>query len=566
MRAFIGWVCLLWIAAVAGCGSESEPAPTKATHALCSEQECFPYLCDETGEACTELVTRPDGATLTYVYDPASGRLKTITTAAGTVTRNYVNGQVSKLVASADNVTIDYGYAGSLATRQEWSGAVAGTHATEYNSDFRPISETVAGIGSNRVYYGYDADGLLICAALSSCDPASTDALALAYDYNGKNGLLKTVNLRTVSTSLTYNGFGELATETATAGTSALFSETYDTSAQPRDALGRILFNVEALLATGTLPASTTTFGYTYDSGGRIKTVSQGGTQTASYDYDPNGNRRSVTTSAGTTSGTYDDQDRLLTYGPYTYAYTANGELQTKTKSPNSEQTTYHYDAFGNLKRVDLPNGDWVGYLVDGQNRRVAKSLNGAVVKKWIYRDQLHPVEEFDAAGNLLKRFVYASGKNTPDFMIQAGVPYRILSDQLGSPRVVVNAITGAVVERMRHDEFGNVVEDTNVGFTPFGFAGGLYDADTGLVRFGARDYDPVVGRWIGKDPILFRGRQVNLYAYVDDEPVNRHDFAGLAPPRGFGELAKGAVKDSIPFAETAKACVVNAPRVYRGG
>ena len=34
----------------------------------------------------------------------------------------------------------------------------------------------------------------------------------------------------------------------------------------------------------------------------------------------------------------------------------------------------------------------------------------------------------------------------------------------------------------------GNITSDTNPGFQPFGFAGGLYDTDTGLTRFGARD------------------------------------------------------------------------------
>jgi RHS repeat-associated protein len=58
----------------------------------------------------------------------------------------------------------------------------------------------------------------------------------------------------------------------------------------------------------------------------------------------------------------------------------------------------------------------------------------------------------------------------------------------------------------MTHDAWGNVVQDTAPGFQPFGFAGGLWDADTGLVRFGARDYDSVTGRWTAKDPLIFDG------------------------------------------------------------
>ena len=57
---------------------------------------------------------------------------------------------------------------------------------------------------------------------------------------------------------------------------------------------------------------------------------------------------------------------------------------------------------------------------------------------------------------------------------------------------------------------------------------GGIYDPDTGLVRFGARDYDPEVGRWTSKDPILFASGQTNLYAYVNNDPVNRVDPTGL--------------------------------------
>jgi RHS repeat-associated protein len=74
---------------------------------------------------------------------------------------------------------------------------------------------------------------------------------------------------------------------------------------------------------------------------------------------------------------------------------------------------------------------------------------------------------------------------------------------------------------------WGNVTNDTSPGFQPFGFAGGLYDADTGLVRFGARDYDASVGRWVRKDPIFFGGGQANLYVYTGNDPVNHVDPTG---------------------------------------
>lgn len=77
------------------------------------------------------------------------------------------------------------------------------------------------------------------------------------------------------------------------------------------------------------------------------------------------------------------------------------------------------------------------------------------------------------------------------------------------------------------YSSFGEVT-GTGLDWMPFGFAGGIYDSDTGLVRFGARDYAPSVGRWVSKDPILFKGLSTNLYAYVFSDPLNDRDPSGL--------------------------------------
>jgi RHS repeat-associated protein len=92
----------------------------------------------------------------------------------------------------------------------------------------------------------------------------------------------------------------------------------------------------------------------------------------------------------------------------------------------------------------------------------------------------------------------------------------------------VVNASTGAVAQRIDYDEFGRVTLDTNPGFQPFGFAGGIDDRDVALVRFGARDYDATSGRWTGKDPILFSGSDSNTYGYALNDPLNLGDQTGL--------------------------------------
>jgi len=58
---------------------------------------------------------------------------------------------------------------------------------------------------------------------------------------------------------------------------------------------------------------------------------------------------------------------------------------------------------------------------------------------------------------------------------------------------------------------------------------GGIVDRDTGLIRFGARDYDPSIGRWIEKEPLGFEAAN-NFYQYASGDPVNWVDVTGLAP------------------------------------
>lgn len=144
-----------------------------------------------------------------------------------------------------------------------------------------------------------------------------------------------------------------------------------------------------------------------------------------------------------------------------------------------------------------------------------------------VYKDQLEPVAMVDGAGAVLQRYVYGTKSHVPDYVLASGQKYRIVSDHLGSVRMVVNTATGVVVQRMDYDEFGRVLSDSAPGWQPFGYAGGIVDGDTGLVRFGARDYDAQIGRWTAKDPIEFMGGS-NFFAYVENDPINRIDPTGL--------------------------------------
>ncbi|MGB8329016.1 MAG: RHS repeat-associated core domain-containing protein [Polyangiales bacterium] len=171
-----------------------------------------------------------------------------------------------------------------------------------------------------------------------------------------------------------------------------------------------------------------------------------------------------------------------------------------------------------------------VPQALDALGRRIGKLRDGNLEKGWLYADALNPIAELDQNGNIKATFIYGTRAHVPDAMVMTeGTVYRFITDHLGSVRLVVNAETGAVVQRMDYDAFGRVLQDTNPGFQPFGFAGGLYDDDTGLVRFGARDYDAYSGRWTAKDPVLFGGG-IQLYGYVNNDPINTIDPSGLFP------------------------------------
>jgi RHS repeat-associated protein len=381
------------------------------------------------------------------------------------------------------------------------AGQVAGTVSRTFNSDFRPRSVSVNGAAA--ASFQYDADGLL------------TQAGALAIGRDAASGRVSGTTAGAVTTSHAYSSYGELGSVSASSGASALYSYTLS-----GDALGRITDKTETVQGA----TSSTTYGY--DDAGRLTSVSKDGAVAESYSYDDNGNRLSGTNSGSTANGNYDAQDRMTAYGAASYTYGLSGDLRTSTAG--GQTTTYSYDALGNLLGVALPDGRTVEYVVDGVNRRVGKRVNGALVEGFLYDGQLRPVAWLDGAGAVKATFVYGLHVNVPEYMTTSAGAFRILTDHLGSPRLVVDTASGAVVQRMDYDSFGQVLQDTSPGFQPFGFAGGLYDRDTGLVRFGARDYDASTGRWANKDPIRFRGETTNLYEYGLGDPVNFIDPTGL--------------------------------------
>jgi RHS repeat-associated protein len=470
-------------------------------------------------------VTRPDGSTIAYGYDGA-GRLSTASIARGTTTFTY-NAQTGNVasITAPDGGRLAYGYDGSLLTDITATGAVPGTVHQTYDDNFRVIAQSVD--AGAPVAYQYDADGLL------------TGAGPMTLRYDAHNGLFTGSTLGPLHDAVTYDAFGDVTSYIAMTGTTALYAAQYTP-----DVLGRIAQRSE------TIGGATHTYAYSYDAAGRLVGVTQDNATTTTYSYDANGNRLSATgviSTTGTVQGTYDAQDRLTQYGVTTYSYNAAGDLVSKTDTAAHQTTGYVYDALGNLTAVTLPGGKLISYLIDGNNRRIGKKINGVLAQGFLYgANPLSPIAELDGSGNVVSRFIYASNGVVPDYLIRGGATYRIIADRLGSPRLVVNLATGAVAQRMDYDAFGDVIRDTNPGFQPFGFAGGLYDHDTGLVRFGARDYDAQTGRWTARDPLLFLGGQTSLYTYVDNDPVNARDPSGTIIPVLVGILVVGLISGAV--------------------
>ena len=386
-------------------------------------------------------------------------------------------------------------------TKETMTGPVNGEVGRVYDKFMRVATLTVNGAATN---YSFNNDGLLIGAG------------DITLSRDPQTGFLTGTALAAITDAYTYSTFGETSNYTAKVGGADLFNVQYT-----RDAIGRITTKSE------TIGGITTVYEYGYDLAGRLVSVKENGVTVSTYDYDANGNRITAVTKAGTFQGFYDLQDRMTKYGDADYTYTANGELTSKTDS--SGVTTYNYDVYGNLRSATMPDGTAIEYVIDGADRRVGKKINCALVQGFIYKDQLEPVAELDGAGNVVSTFVYASKGHVPDYMTKGGVTYRIISDHLGSVRLVINTSDNTITQRIDYDEFGNILSDSNPGFQPFAFAGGICDQHTKLTRFGARDYDALAGRWFSKDLILFSAGSHNVYEYAINDPVNLNDITGYA-------------------------------------
>ncbi|MGI9341965.1 MAG: PKD domain-containing protein [Gammaproteobacteria bacterium] len=478
------------------------------------------YHYDDDGRLVT--FTRPDGDVISLAYD-AGGRVASRTLIRNNVAlANYsltydAAGRVA--TESAPNgLTMTYAYDGPLLLAQEWSGLVSGKVSNVFDESFQVTSSSIN--DAFTVVLQRDDDSFLTAAG------------GLAISRDAQTGLATGSTFGNIETAVTYDEFDRFSSYDVAAGATSLYTTDYS-----RDAIGRIT-TLRETIETG----AELTYVYQYDNLGRLTGVERDGIVVEEYDYDLNGNRTSATVAGAVRAATYDAQDRLVTSGTGEYTHDANGRLIEVTAPGGT--TTFGYEALGMLESVGLPDGRSITYLVDSQGQRIGKKINDSLVQGFLYGGSRRVVAELDGTGAVVGRFVYA-GSMTPAWMMKGGESYRFVTDAVGSVRLVIDVATDAVVQRLDYDAFGNVTLDTNPGFQPFGFAGGVWDRDTGLVRMGFRDYDPAVGRFVTRDPILFAGSGSNLYTYAANDPINSVDPLGLEA-WDWGDFGGGVANEYI--------------------
>jgi RHS repeat-associated protein len=207
---------------------------------------------------------------------------------------------------------------------------------------------------------------------------------------------------------------------------------------------------------------------------------------------------------AGPARFLYDANGNLTSDGSTNFVYDAENRLVSAFGAKNA---TLAYDPLGRLWQVSGPSGT-TRFLYDG--------------------DDL--IQERDGNGNLLRAYVHGPGADEPLMWYEytAGWSRRFLhADHQGSIVAAADS-SGNAIAINAYDSWG-IPNRTGIELGRFGYTGQAWLPELGLYHYKSRAYSPTLGRFMQVDSVGYEGG-INLYAYVDNDPVNEEDPTGNCP------------------------------------
>jgi RHS repeat-associated protein len=273
------------------------------------------------------------------------------------------------------------------------------------------------------------------------------------------------------------------------------------------------------------------TSNYQYDDLNRLlsASVSNGpNPYTQGRTYDPLGNITQRTDNGTPTNYTYDTNNKphaVRQVGTQTYQYDSNGNMI------NRAGDTLHYDVEDHLTQVVTSGGVTTDYVYNGDGVRVKKVANGIST---FYIGNYYVVS-VNGQVTTASKYYYFGGLRVA--VKVGGTLYYLHVDHLDSTSVATDT-NGNPISKQTYLAFGAVRTSEGTSPTDFTFTGQRYDASSALMYYGARYYDPVLGRFTQADPILadaWNPQALNRYGYVYNNPVRYSDPTGYRVEEGCG-------------------------------
>lgn len=271
----------------------------------------------------------------------------------------------------------------------------------------------------------------------------------------------------------------------------------------------------QSMTEADALANGTTT--YSYDGQNRLVGAS-GPTSSYSYAYDAAGN---ICSTSGTTcSGAYSyNGANELTGSPAgSFTYDSSGQ---ETSAPALSDLAYNP---ANQTTSITPSG---GSAISLAHAGVGQFQRTAFGSTSFSNGPLGLATTSDGTSFIRDPYGNVIGERTPD-----GSHWYYLKDGLGSVVAVINGSGSTVADRYAYDPYGNPTTATGSVPNPYRYAGGYYDASTGLTKFGDRYYDASAGRWTQPDPLagsIVTPSTLVPYIYAGDDPVNFVDVNGTS-------------------------------------